>query len=333
VDWWNIDMGAVKSLLNLFDEEKEAKRLQSSVMVFNLATYGGIPESRTIEIYGPEHSGKTYFALNLCWAGLRTFPDAEVLYIDAERTLSTAFLKPYKNTPEISRFQYVQENSAEAVLELIEQKYAGHQIEVTVKGKDGPKKQKKNIPPAKLPIIVIDSIASLCTDKQMEKGMLVQNMEFSFQKLMSLFYKRNLQRINGWLILVNQLRASPNLNAYSKAPTEGTPGGRAIKYHASLRLNITKRKPFSDDSLFAFTLASDKSKISRAFRCFLDVNKDMLLDKWMGCQDLLKDSGLIKIFTNGRYQYKDGKSLFWSEFVKVLDENEAEILETISELQ
>jgi len=180
----------------------------------DVAMGGGWPKGRIVEIYGPEASGKTTLAYHAMAQVQKA--GGLVAYVDVEHAIDPDYARTVGvNVDELA---FNQPDSAEKALDLVE--------ELAVEGA--------------LDLIVVDSVAALVPEEEMAKdmgestiGLLARLMSKALRKITPVAYG------NGCTIMfINQLRAS--INPYG--PPEVTSGGNALKYYASVRVEIRAPK-------------------------------------------------------------------------------------------
>jgi recombination protein RecA len=174
---------------------------------------GGLPKGRITEIYGPEGGGKTTMALATCANAQRA--GGMAAYIDIEHAVDKNYSK--KLGVDTDRLLFAQPDSGEQVFKIIE----------------------KLIPTGKVDIIVVDSVAALITQKELD-GEVDDNTMAGPARLMS----KALKRVNGpcrkynvALVFINQIRDKIGITFGSP---ETTPGGRSLKFYASVRMDIRR---------------------------------------------------------------------------------------------
>ena len=174
---------------------------------------GGVPKGRIIEIYGPESSGKTTVALH-CVAEVQK-AGGEAAYIDAEHALDPVYAKNLGVN--IDDLLVSQPDSGEQALEVCEALVRSGAID----------------------IVVIDSVAALVPQQEIEGDMGASHVGLQ-ARLMS----QALRKLNGAaaktgciVIFINQLREKVGV-VYGNPET--TTGGRALKFYASVRLDLRK---------------------------------------------------------------------------------------------
>ncbi|MFW6029065.1 MAG: recombinase RecA [Halanaerobiales bacterium] len=208
-------------------EKLKIEWISSGLANFDIATKphvgaGGIPKGRLVEIYGPEGSGKTSLALS-------TIAEAQkqgivCAFFDAEGSFDPFFAEDNFNVNTDSLI-ISRHPEGEKVLDAVEA--------MAVSGEVG--------------LIVIDSVAALPSMRVLkesnEKDHVAPEARMWSQALRKLTSK--LVKNNCTLILINQLRENP---AQMYGNPEQTPGGRAIKFYASMRIEVKKRKSYQEGS-------------------------------------------------------------------------------------
>ena len=175
---------------------------------------GGVPKGRIIEIYGPESSGKTTLALHVVAAAQQA--GGEAAFIDAEHALDPVYAKALG--VDIDSLLVSQPDNGEQALEITEALVRSGAIDV----------------------IVVDSVAALVPRAEIEGvmgdsfvGLQARLMSQALRKLAGAIAKTNCTAI-----FINQLREKIGGMAYG--PTETTTGGRALKFYASVRLDVRR---------------------------------------------------------------------------------------------
>lgn len=174
---------------------------------------GGVPRGRIIEIFGPESSGKTTVAL--CIAAQAQKTNGEVAFIDVEHALDPNYAKVLG--VDIDSLMVSQPNSGEQALEIAELLVRSGAVDV----------------------LVIDSVAAMTTKAEIEGemgdthvGLQARLMSQAMRKLTGIIAKTNCVAI-----FINQIREK--IGAMYGNP-ETTPGGRALKFYSSVRMDIRK---------------------------------------------------------------------------------------------
>ena len=185
----------------------------SGSLSLDLALGGGIPKSRIIEIFGPESSGKTTLALHAI-AQVQKL-GGKAAFIDAEHALDVSYAK--KIGVDVDSLLVSQPDDGEQALEITETLVRSGGIDV----------------------IVIDSVAALTPRAEIEgmmgdshMGLQARLMSQALRKLTSIVSKTNCS-----VIFINQMRMKIGV-MFGKPET--TTGGNALKFYASLRLDVRR---------------------------------------------------------------------------------------------
>ena len=175
---------------------------------------GGFPRGRIVEVYGPESSGKTTLALHVVAQAQKMGGIAA--YIDAEHAMDAEYAA--KLGVDTDGLLISQPDSGEQALEIAETLVRSNCIDV----------------------IVIDSVAALVTRAELDGemgdahvGLQARLMSQALRKLTSI-----ISQTNTCFIFINQLREK--IGGMGYGPTETTTGGRALRFYASLRLDIRR---------------------------------------------------------------------------------------------
>lgn len=174
---------------------------------------GGLPKGRIIEIYGPESSGKTTVALHAIAEAQKI--GGMAAFIDAEHALDPSYAKALG--VDIDNLIISQPDNGEQALEIADTLVGSGVID----------------------IIVIDSVAALVPKAEIEGEMIDQQMGLQ-ARLMSKALRKltsSINRSKTITIFINQLREKIG-NSYG--PSETTTGGRALKFYASVRMDVRR---------------------------------------------------------------------------------------------
>ena len=181
---------------------------------------GGVPRGRIIEIYGPESSGKTTLALHIIAEAQKM--NGEAAFIDAEHALDPVYAKHLG--VDIDNLLVSQPDTGEQALEITEALVRSGALDV----------------------IVVDSVAALVPKAEIDGDMGDSHMGLQ-ARLMSQALRKLAGAINKSktvIIFINQLREK--IGVMFGNP-ETTTGGRALKFYASVRMDIRKIENIKQD--------------------------------------------------------------------------------------
>ena len=177
---------------------------------------GGVPRGRIVEIYGPESSGKTTLALHIIAEAQKN--NGLVAFIDAEHALDPVYAN--RLGVKIEDLVISQPDSGEQALEIAEALVRSGALDV----------------------VVIDSVAALVPRAELEGEMGDSHMGLQARLMSQAMRKLTaaISRSNTCIIFINQIREKIGI-VYGN--NETTTGGRALKFYASLRIDIRKGEP------------------------------------------------------------------------------------------
>lgn len=185
-----------------------------SLLVDQAIGIGGFPVGRIVEVFGPESSGKTTLALQVIAQAQKQ--GGICAFIDAEHALDSSYAK--RIGINIDDLIISQPDYGEQALDI---------VEMLVRS-------------AAVDIVVVDSVAALVPKSEVEgemgdshMGLQARLMSQALRKLTSVVHKSKTT-----LIFINQIRQ--NIGAMPFAPKETTTGGNALKFYASLRLDVRR---------------------------------------------------------------------------------------------
>lgn len=226
-------------------ESKNVEFIPTGSLYLDMALGGGYPKGRIIEIYGPESSGKTTLTIH-AMAEVQKF-GGRVGFVDAEH----AFDPEYAEALGVNMDELVfsQPDSAEQALEI---------VEALVKSDE-------------LDLCIIDSVAALTPQREID-GEMGDAMVGVQAKLMSQAMRKLKGAANNYrctLIFINQIRMKVGVTFGSP---ETQPGGQALKFYASQRLDVRRigsiKASSSDDTLIAneVKITVKKNKVAPPFK-------------------------------------------------------------------
>ena len=192
-----------------------------SLMLDMALGIGGIPRGRIVEIYGPESSGKTTVALHVVAEAQKA--GGEAAFIDAEHALDPVYAKNLG--VDIDNLIVAQPDTGEQALDICEALVRSGALDV----------------------IVVDSVAALVPKAEIEGemgdthvGLLARLMSQALRKLTAITAKSGTA-----VIFINQIREKVGV-MYGNPET--TPGGRALKFFSSVRLDVRRQEQLKNGS-------------------------------------------------------------------------------------
>jgi recombination protein RecA len=194
--------------------------VQTGALALDLALgVGGLPRGRVVEIFGPESSGKSTLAMHVVAEAQRN--GGICAYIDAEHAMDPIYARAIG--VDVDQLLISQPDTGEQALEIADMLVRSGALDV----------------------VVIDSVAALTPRAEIEGemgdthvGLQARLMSQALRKLTA-----NLNRTNTIMIFINQLREK--IGVMFGSP-ETTPGGRALKFYSSVRLDIRRIESIKD---------------------------------------------------------------------------------------
>ena len=175
---------------------------------------GGVPRGRIIEIFGPESSGKTTLALIICAEAQKL--GGAAAFIDAEHAVDPGYAAALN--VDLDELLFSQPDSAEETLQI------AHKL----------------VQSTKLAVVVIDSVAALVPQAEIDGEIGDQHIGLQARLIGQALrkMKADVAKTKTCVIFINQLRDKVMSGGFG--PSEQTPGGRALKFYASVRLDIRR---------------------------------------------------------------------------------------------
>ena len=277
---------------------------------------GGVPRGRIIEIYGPESSGKTTVALHVIAETQKM--GGEVAFIDVEHALDPVYAGQLG--VDIDNMLVSQPDSGEQALEIAEALARSGAIDC----------------------IVIDSVAAMVTKSEIDGemgdthvGQLARLMSQAMRKLTSVIAKSNTTAI-----FINQVREKIGV-MYGNPET--TPGGRALKFYASVRIEVRRGEQIKNGSEVIGNRTKCKvvkNKVAPPFKeCEFDIMYGKGISRVGEVLDMAVDLDIVK--KGGAWfsyndmklgQGRDNAKEFLLNNPDIMDEIEAKIKEHQAEL-
>ncbi|MBQ7035944.1 MAG: recombinase RecA [Clostridia bacterium] len=274
---------------------------------------GGVPRGRIVEIYGPESSGKTTVALHIIAEAQKR--GGEVAFIDAEHALDPQYAKNLG--VDVDELIVAQPDTGEQALEIAEALVRSGALDV----------------------LVVDSVAALVPKAEIEGemgdshvGLQARLMSQALRKLAGVVNKSNTTAI-----FINQLREKVGV-MYGNP--EVTTGGRALKFYASVRLDVRRIEGIKIDGNIVGNrtrIKVVKNKVAPPFReAECDIMYGQGISKVGNILDLAADYGLLE--KSGAWYSYDGQRIgqgrenakkFLTENPAIMEELEQKVREKV----
>ena len=272
--------------------------ISSGALTLDLALGGGLPKGRVIEIYGPESSGKTTLALHAVAEVQKSGGTAA--FVDAEHALDPTYAAALG--VDIANLLVAQPDTGESALEIVDQLVRSTAVD----------------------IVVIDSVAALVPRAEIEGEMGDSHMGLQ-ARLMSQALRKitgNIGKSGCTVVFLNQLRQKIGI---SYGNPETTTGGNALKFYASVRLDIRRiqsLKKGTEEFGNRVKVKVAKNKVAPPFRI---AEFDIIFGSGistLGCiVDLAEETEVI-VRKGAWYSYKgDNISQGRDNAIKYLEEN------------
>ena len=297
------------SLMKLGDSANtQVEVIPTGIMHLDFALgVGGFPRGRIIEIYGPESSGKTTIALHAIAEAQKMGGTAA--FIDAEHALDPVYAK--KLGVDIDELYVAQPDNGEQALDITEELVRSGAID----------------------IVVIDSVAALVPKAEIEGdmgdshvGLQARLMSQALRKLAGVIAKTN-----AIAIFINQLREKVGV-IYGNPET--TTGGKALKFYASMRLDIRKGEPIKEGSNiigYRTKIKIVKNKVAPPFKtCVVDMMFGEGVSRAGSLLDIAIERDLVKK-SGSWFSYKDQRIAQGRENARIYIKEHPEVMEELEE--
>ncbi len=298
------------SIMRLGDATRmKVETISSGAITLDLALGGGLPKGRVIEIYGPESSGKTTLALHAVAEVQKA--GGVAAFVDAEHALDPTYSAALG--VDIENLLVSQPDNGEAAMEIVDQLVRSAAVD----------------------IVVIDSVAALVPRAEIE-GEMGDNQVGLQARLMSKALRKvagNIGKSGCTVIFLNQLRQKIGVTYGSP---EVTTGGNALKFYASVRLDIRRIQTLKKGSEGEYGIRAKvkvaKNKVAPPFRVAeFDIIFGLGISS-LGCLvDLAEQTGVIT--RKGAWYSYNGDNIGQGRdnTVKYLEEN-SEFAATVDRL-
>ena len=275
---------------------------------------GGIPKGRIIEIFGPESSGKTTLALHTVAEAQKL--GGEAAFIDAEHALDPVYAK--RLGVDIDNLIVSQPDTGEQALEIVEALVRSGAID----------------------IIVVDSVAALVPKAEIDGdmgdahvGLQARLMSQALRKLAGVLNKSKTV-----IVFINQLREKVGIMFGNP---ETTPGGRALKFYSSVRLDIRKIENLKQDGVVIGNRARVKVVKNKVAPPFREAEFDIMYGKGISKEgnvldlavnlDIIEKSGAWFSYNGAKIgQGRENVKTYLKENPKIMDEVEKKIRDNIN---
>ena len=276
-----------------------------SILLDSILGIGGYPKGRIIEIYGPESSGKTTLALTAIAEAQKT--GGRAAFVDAEHAIDPVYAT--KLGVNIDELILSQPDNGEQALEIVEMLAKSEAID----------------------LIVVDSVAALVPTAELEGvmgdsnvGLHARLMSKAMRKLAGVLNKSSCS-----VIFINQLREKVGVMFGNP---ETTPGGRALKFYSTIRLDIRRNEQLKMGEGIVgnkTTIKVVKNKVAPPFKtATVDIMYGEGVSREGEIIDLAAEAGIVDK-TGAWYSYQGEKLGQGKENVKLLLKDTPELRDEI----
>jgi len=295
------------SIMKLGDSQiMNVSTIPTGCLALDLALgVGGIPRGRIVEIYGPESSGKTTIALHVIAEAQKTGGIAA--FIDAEHALDPIYAS--KLGVDVDNLYVSQPDTGEQALEITEALVRSGAID----------------------IVVIDSVAALVPKAEIDGemgdshvGLQARLMSQALRKLAGVINKSNTS-----VVFINQLREKVGVMFGNP---EVTPGGKALKFYASIRMDVRKGEVLKNGQ----DVIGNKTKVkivkNKVAPPFRTAEFDMIFGEGMSKEgtilDMAADRNLVQK-SGAWYSYGDLRMAQGRDNAKIFLKDNPEIMQAL----
>ena len=274
--------------------------VSSGILSLDIALgVGGYPKGRIIEIYGPESSGKTTFALQAIAEHQKI--GGRAAFIDAEHALDPVYAE--RLGVNIDELLLSQPDTGEQALEICDALVRSQAIS----------------------IIVIDSVAALVPQAEIDGEMGDSHVGLQARLMSQALRKLNgtISKTNTTVIFINQLREKVGVMFGNP---ETTTGGRALKFYATCRLEIRR----SEQLKMGDGVVGNKTTVKVVKSCVVDIMYGEGVSREGEVIDLASEAGIVEK-TGAWYSYQGEKLGQGKENVKLLLKDNPELCHEIED--
>ena len=295
------------SIMKMGDSYKvDVECIPTGSLSLDLALGGGVPKGRVVEIYGPESSGKTTLTLHVIAEAQRAGGTAA--FIDAEHALDPAYAK--RIGVDVENLLLSQPDNGEQALEIVETLVRSNAVD----------------------LIVVDSVAALVPRAEIEgdigdshMGLQARLMSQALRKLTGV-----ISRSKATVIFINQIRMK--IGVMFGNP-ETTTGGNALKFYASVRMDIRRIAQIKQGEEIVGNrtrVKVVKNKIAPPFRqAEFDIMYNQGISKAGDVLDLATERGIVDK-SGAWFAYKGQKISQGREAAKEYLEKNPKVMEEIA---
>jgi recombination protein RecA len=293
------------------DYKIDVPAIPTGALSLDMATgVGGVPRGRVIEIYGPEASGKTTVSLSVIANAQKA--GGQAAFIDAEHAFDATYAK--KLGVNLDSLLISQPDSGEQALDIAETLVRSNAID----------------------IVVVDSVAALTPRAEIEGDMGASHMGLQARLMSQALRKLSgvISKSKTCVIFINQIREKIGV---MWGNPETTPGGRALKFYASMRVDLRRIASLKKgDEVVGSRVRANvvKNKVAAPFRkAEFDIMYDEGISRAANILDIAELKGVVKKvgtwYAYGEEKIGQGKEnarLFLKENPKILGKMEKEVL-------
>ncbi|MFH0839143.1 MAG: recombinase RecA [Candidatus Omnitrophota bacterium] len=296
------------------DTKMDIPSIPTGAVGLNIALgIGGVPRGRVVEIFGPEASGKTTLTLSIVAEVQKR--GGVAAFVDAEHALDPTYAK--KLGVNLDELLISQPDTGEQALEITETLVRSNAVD----------------------IVVIDSVAALVPRAEIEGEMGDSHMGLQARLMSQALRKLTaaISKSKTCVIFINQIREK--IGVMFGNP-ETTPGGRALKFYSSVRLDIRKIDTIkSQDAVVGARVRVKvvKNKVAPPFKqAEFDIMHDEGISRAANLIDVGQEHAIVQKsgawITYGEHRLGQGKEnarLYLRDNLKLMDEIEKKILEAV----